>query len=83
MAINTISKGKDLNNPTYGKQCPRCECMFTYQNEDTIEKPTGRYYKDFEEYFIKDDCDRKEIAVYVECPWCNNIIHVMDRYVKT
>lgn len=83
MAINIISKGKDLNNPTYGKQCPRCECMFTYQDSDTTQEPTGRYYKDFEDYFIKmDDCNRKEIAVYIDCPWCHKRIHVKDEYVR-
>ena len=39
--------------------------------------------KDFEEYFIKmDDCDRQEIAVSIECPWCHKKIHVKDEYKK-
>lgn len=83
MAIKIISKGKDLNNPTYEQCCPHCTCMFTYQNEDTVNEPTSRYFKDFEDYFFKmDDCDRQEIAVYIDCPWCHRRIHIMDKYVK-
>ena len=83
MAINIVVKGKELKDPTYTTNCGTCGCVFTYQDSDTIQEPTGRYYKDFEEYFIKmDDCDRKEIAVSIDCPWCGHRIHLQDKYVK-
>ncbi len=83
MAIKIISKGKDFDNPTFTQRCPNCDCVFIYQNEDAHREPTGRYYKDFEEYFIKmGDCDRQEIAVSIECPWCHKKIHVKDEYKK-
>lgn len=83
MAIKIISKGKDLNNPIFTQRCSNCKCVFTYQNEDVHREPTGRYYKDFEDYFIKmDDCNRQEIAVSIECPWCGHRIHLQDKYVK-
>lgn len=50
--------------------------------EDVHKKPTGRYYRDFEDYFMMDGCDRQEIAVSVECPWCHKKIHVKDEYKK-
>ena len=46
------------------------------------KKPTGRYYRDFEDYFMMDGCDRQEIAVSVDCPWCHKKIHVKDEYKK-
>lgn len=55
MAIKIISKGKELDNPIFTQRCPNCDCVFIYQNEDAHREPTGRYYKDFEEYFIKID----------------------------
>lgn len=83
MAIKIISEGKNLNNPIFTQRCPNCYCVFTYQNEDTHREPTGRYYKDFEDYFIKmDGCNRQEIAVSIECPWCHKKIHIKDEYVR-
>ncbi len=55
MAIKIISQGKD---PIFTQRCPNCSCVFTYQNEDVHKKPTGRYYRDFEDYFMMDGCDR-------------------------
>lgn len=82
MAINIVEKGRDLKNPIHIINCKTCGCVFTCQDSDTIQEATGRYYKDFEEYFIKmDDCDRKEIAVYIDCPWCGHRIHLQDKYV--
>lgn len=83
MAINIIRNGIERENPRHEAMCGTCGCVFTYQDSDTIQEPTGRYYKDFEEYFIKmDDCDRKEIAVFIDCPWCGHRIHLQDKYVK-
>ena len=80
MAIKIISKGKDLDNPIFAQRCPNCDCVFTYQNEDVYRKPTGRYYRNFEDYFM-DGCDRQEIMVSVKCPWCHRKIHVRDKYI--
>ena len=81
MAINIIRNGIDLD-PSHEARCATCGCVFTYQDSDTIRKPTGRYYRDFEEYFIKmSDCNRKEIAVSIDCPWCGHRIHLENTYV--
>lgn len=83
MAIKIILQGRELKDPTYTANCGTCGCVFTYQDSDTIQEATGRYYKDFEDYFIKmDDCNRQEIAVFVECPWCHKKINMRDEYRK-
>lgn len=81
MAIKIISKGKELDNPIFTQRCSNCGCVFTYQNEDVHKKPTGRYYRDFEDYFLMDGCDKQEIMVSVECPWCHKKIHVRGEYI--
>ena len=35
MAIKIISKGKDFDNPIFTQRCPKCDCVFTYQNDKT------------------------------------------------
>ena len=80
MAIKIISKGKDLDNPIFTQRCPKCDCVFTYQNKDAYRKPAGRYYRDFDICFMDDY--KQEIAVSIECHWCYKKIHVKDEYKK-
>lgn len=82
MAISIVRKGKELS-PTYEKQCPHCECIFTYQDSDTDEEPTGKYYTDYKDSSLKlGENIKEEIAVYVRCPWCRKRIHVKEKYVQ-